>query len=93
MNRAARRRLEKVQAKQGAAVLVGGSETLHRKLQLGLTHHQAGRLEQAQAYYQSILAEQPNHVEANHLLGVAFGMQGRLGEAIAQFFIHDVRRQ
>ena len=85
MNRAERRRLEKDQAKQGAAVLVGGSEPLQQKLQLGLTHHQAGQLEQAQAYYQSILAEQPNHVEANHLLGVAFGMQGRLGEAIASF--------
>ena len=61
MNRAERRRLAKDQAKRGAAVLVGGSESLQQKLQPGLAHHQAGRLDQAQAYYQSILAEQPDH--------------------------------
>ena len=82
MNRAERRRLAKDQAKRRAAVLVGGSESLQQQLQPGLAHHQAGRLDQAQAYYQSMLAEQPDHAEANHLLGVAFGMQGRLGEAI-----------
>ena len=35
-----------------------------------MQHHQAGRLPQAQAIYRDVLAEQPRHAEAVHLLGV-----------------------
>ncbi len=36
----------------------------------GLAHHQAGRFQQAEAVYRQILADEPNHPDALHLLGV-----------------------
>src|SRR5438309_6377929 len=35
-----------------------------------LTHHRAGRLDQAAALYRAILAQQPDHADAMNLLGV-----------------------
>ena len=56
MNRTARRRLAKdhairIGAAPGAAPGGGATETLQQNLQLGMTHHQAGRLEQATESY------------------------------------------
>lgn len=56
-------------------------------LQHALTHHRAGRLAEAQAIYQQILAEQPNHADALHLLGliaVAEGQRERAVELLRQ---------
>ena len=39
-------------------------------VQIGLTHHQAGRLEQANDAYQQALHENPGHPDALHLLGM-----------------------
>ena len=39
-------------------------------IQNGLAHHQAGRLQKAEAIYQSILQNQPQHPDALHLLGL-----------------------
>lgn len=39
-------------------------------LQQALSHHQSGRLEQAEVLYQQILATDSRHVDALHLLGV-----------------------
>ena len=36
----------------------------------GLKHHQAGRLVEAEACYRRVLAGQPDHADALHLLGV-----------------------
>jgi Flp pilus assembly protein TadD/SAM-dependent methyltransferase len=78
MNRAARRRLAKDQAKRtGAAPGGGATGTPHQNLQLGMAHHQAGRLEQAAELYQGILARRPDHADANHLLGVVAFQRGR----------------
>jgi protein O-GlcNAc transferase len=41
-------------------------DTLHFAVQ----HHQHGRLHEAARLYQAILAVQPGHLEALHLLGV-----------------------
>jgi predicted O-linked N-acetylglucosamine transferase (SPINDLY family) len=38
--------------------------------QLGLTSHQSGQLAQAKAAYEQVLAKQPKHFDALHLLGV-----------------------
>jgi tetratricopeptide (TPR) repeat protein len=46
------------------------SSDISQLLQTGLEHHQSGRLQEAEAIYQSILKEQPEHPDALHLLGV-----------------------
>jgi protein O-GlcNAc transferase len=44
---------------------------------LALQHHRAGRLADAEALYRQILAIQPNHADALHLLGVIAHQVGR----------------
>jgi len=46
------------------------SSNISQLIQTGLEHHQAGRLQEAEIIYQSILKEQPQHPDALHLLGV-----------------------
>lgn len=50
-------------------------------LQLAIDHHRAGRLDSAANIYRDILAIQPNHGDANHLLGVIALQKGNLREA------------
>jgi tetratricopeptide (TPR) repeat protein len=50
-------------------------------LQLGLTHHRAGHLAEAEACYRRVLATQPDHAEALHLLGLTAHQAGRHGSA------------
>lgn len=45
-------------------------QTADQFVKIGLTHHQAGRLEQANTAYQQALHENPNHPDALHLLGM-----------------------
>jgi Flp pilus assembly protein TadD len=52
-------------------------------LQDALAHHQAGRLEEAEALYRAVLAAEPRNADALHLLGVAAQQQGRPAEAVA----------
>ena len=47
-------------------------DTLH----IALQHHQHGRLHEAAQFYQTLLAVQPGHLEALHLLGVVAHQQG-----------------
>ncbi len=47
-----------------------------------LTHHQAGRIAQAERIYGQILAARPNNADALHLLGVAAHQTGRHDRAI-----------
>lgn len=51
-------------------------------LQDALAQHQAGRLREAEALYREILAAEPRHSDALHLLGVALHQLGRNDEAI-----------
>lgn len=44
--------------------------TIGQALQLAITHHQAGQLQEAERLYRSIIQAQPNHPDANHNLGV-----------------------
>ena len=46
-------------------------------LQNGLTHHQSGRLQEAETYYRSILKQQPEHADALHLLGLIAHQLGK----------------
>ncbi|CAM2007398.1 tetratricopeptide repeat protein [Acanthopleuribacter pedis] len=52
-------------------------------LEQALAHHQAGRLEQAAAGYRALLAVQPRHADALHLLGGVYLQQNNADEAIA----------
>jgi tetratricopeptide (TPR) repeat protein len=46
-------------------------------LAAGVAHQQAGRLQNAEACYRSILAAEPGHADALHLLGVLANQMGR----------------
>jgi protein O-GlcNAc transferase len=53
-----------------------------RTLNAGLGHHQAGRLERAEALYRRALERNPEHAEALHLLGVIAYQRGKTEQAI-----------
>jgi tetratricopeptide (TPR) repeat protein len=44
--------------------------SISEAINLGLGHHQAGRLQQAEAVYRQILNQEPKNADALHLLGV-----------------------
>lgn len=56
-------------------------DAIRRKLGLGTTHHQAGRLDQAEQVYRAILDEHPNQPDAIHLLGLLSRQRGDLTSA------------
>ncbi|HEY1922668.1 MAG TPA: tetratricopeptide repeat protein [Tepidisphaeraceae bacterium] len=55
---------------------------LQQRFQSGILHHQAGRLIEAENVYREVLAQEPNHADALHLLGVVVGQMGRLDESV-----------
>jgi len=56
--------------------------TVPQALELALQHHQAGRLAEADALYRQILAVQPNHPDALHLLGLVACQAGHSDAAV-----------
>ena len=60
--------------KIGTVVVPPGDANL---LEVGLKHQQAGRLAQAEACYRRVLATNPDHADALHLLGVVAHQAGR----------------
>jgi protein O-GlcNAc transferase len=56
--------------------------TTPKAIELGIQHHQAGRLAEAAAVYREIIAQHPNHSDALHLLGIATHQQGNHQAAI-----------
>jgi len=52
-------------------------------IQDAIRHHEAGRLQEAQRLYRTILEREPRHPDALHLLGVLFGQIGRYEDAVA----------
>ena len=64
--------------------------TISEALAIAIREHQAGRLHAAEQVYRQILAVEPNHAEALHLLGVLCGQAGNhqlaaefIGRAVA----------
>jgi tetratricopeptide (TPR) repeat protein len=53
------------------------------QLQRALGHHQAGRLQEAERLYRNILAREPEHPDALHLLGVIAHQIGQHEQAVA----------
>lgn len=57
-------------------------DRLARTLDQAVRLHQSGRLQQAERLYREILAAQPDHADALHLLGVLTHQSGRPGIAV-----------
>jgi len=53
------------------------------KLKEGLSHHRAGRIGEARECYQALLADDPGHADANHLMGVLALQDRRWKDAVA----------
>lgn len=51
--------------------------TLQQAFELALGHHQSGRLAEAEALYRQVLAAEPRHADALHMLGVLAHQVGR----------------
>ena len=51
--------------------------TIPEALAIAIQHHQAGRLQAAEQIYRQILAVEPNHADALHLLGVIARQAGK----------------
>ncbi|HET6514377.1 MAG TPA: FkbM family methyltransferase [Thermodesulfovibrionales bacterium] len=54
---------------------------VERRLHRALEYHRSGQIEEAQSCYRAILAVEPNHPDALHLLGMAFYQMGNHIEA------------
>jgi predicted O-linked N-acetylglucosamine transferase (SPINDLY family) len=52
-------------------------------LSRALSHHREGRLDEAEAIYQAVLAQQPDHFDCLHLLGVMRRQRGGSDAAVA----------
>ena len=67
--------------RQDGTVSGGPSPSIKEMLGEALGHHQAGRLEEAEQLYRQILAIDPRHADALHLLGMIEFQVGRLEAA------------
>lgn len=67
MNRAERRRQERLMAKSGQE---SQTVSVNQTLEEAVTHHRGGRFQQAEQLYRKILETQPTHADALHLLGL-----------------------
>jgi tetratricopeptide (TPR) repeat protein len=56
--------------------------TISQALAIAIQHHQAGRLQPAEQIYRQIVAVEPNHAEAWHLLGVIAYQRGEHAIAV-----------
>jgi protein O-GlcNAc transferase len=56
--------------------------TVPEAFAIAIQHHQAGRLPAAEQIYRQILAVQPNHADALHLLGVIASQTGKPATAV-----------
>ena len=64
-----------------------GPHALAALFQQGLAHHQQGQLEEARVAYERMLALQPGHADALHMLGAMAMQSGK--HALAAELISD----
>ncbi|HSZ55891.1 MAG TPA: tetratricopeptide repeat protein [Tepidisphaeraceae bacterium] len=56
--------------------------TIQQTFDLASQHHRSGRLQEAEALYRQVLAEQPNHAQSLHMLGMLAAQVGQPNAAI-----------
>jgi protein O-GlcNAc transferase len=56
--------------------------TIQQTFEMAMRRHQAGQLSEAEQFYRQILAEQPEHPEATHLLGIIAHQVGQNDVAV-----------
>ena len=66
--------------------------TISEAIEIGLVHHQAGRLEQAEQVYRQVLHANPQHAGAMHLLGLIAIQVGQFGVAAEHIARHSSQR-
>jgi predicted O-linked N-acetylglucosamine transferase (SPINDLY family) len=75
------------------ATIAEGTGAIPQPLAIAIQQHQAGRLQAAEQAYRQILAADPNHADAWHLLGVVAQQVGRRATAVEYIqraiHIHD----
>ena len=71
----------------GRVVIIYVMATIPEALAIAIQHHQAGRLQAAEQIYRQILAVEPNHADAIHLLGVIAYQVGK-----HEFAVEYIRR-
>ncbi|HMD53206.1 MAG TPA: tetratricopeptide repeat protein, partial [Phycisphaerae bacterium] len=59
--------------------------TIEQAFALALEHHQAGKLDEAEAIYRQILAGYPDNSDAWHLLGIILSQKGEYAQALNFF--------
>ena len=70
-------------AAEAATRRAGGTDAIATLLQSAVTHHQAGRLQEAEALYAQALRHDPGHPDALHLTGLIAQQKGDSARAIA----------
>ena len=68
--------------RDATASVAGAKASPALAIQSGIALHQAGRLPEAEAIYRDVLATDPHHFDALHLLGVAAQQQGDSARAV-----------
>ena len=59
--------------------------TINQLLEQGIAAHEEGKLEEAEHLYHEVLKVKPDHIDANHNLGVIMYSLGKLSEAEVKF--------
>src|SRR5262249_11097122 len=62
-----------------------GFPSIDHALAAAVQHHQSGRVQAAEEIYQRVLAQEPRHPGAWHLLGVAAAQTGRIELAASHY--------
>jgi predicted O-linked N-acetylglucosamine transferase (SPINDLY family) len=62
---------------------MNGPVPIQQAFATAVQQHQAGRVREAEAVYRQIVAAQPSHADALHMLGIALHQLGRGSEGIA----------
>ena len=58
------------------------SKAVQEQFSRAVALHQQGKIQEAQALYESIIKHQPNHADALHLLGVIYHQTGHVDRAV-----------
>jgi protein O-GlcNAc transferase len=85
MNRQQRRAAAKRQPASNAAGTASPAKVepgVAELLAVGVGHHRAGRLPEAESCYRQVLAAQPDHADALHLMGIIAQQMGRHDVAV-----------